>query len=144
MKEERFLFWIKYLKVISILFAAMSVMWAVLGSFDPFGIYDQAFAMTYWNTDQLPTDAVLTKKVLLAPLGATSAGFFILQWFIAKHAFAKKQLWGYQAIVFAFLFWFLLDSVMCLYNGAYFNILIANIPALLLMIPIFFTRKYFI
>lgn len=143
MAKERFSFWVKYLKVTSIFFAIMSSMWAIIGAFDPFGIYDQAFATTYWNRDVLPADAELAKKILLAPLGATSAGFFIFQWFIAKHAYAKKQLWAYNAIVSAFLFWFLLDSMMCLINGAYFNIVIANIPALLAMIPIFFTRKYF-
>ncbi len=143
MAKERFSFWVKYLKAISIFFALMSTMWAILGSFDPLGIYDQAFAENYWNTNILPADAALTKKVLLAPLGATSAGFFILQWFIAKYAYAEKQLWGFNAIVSAFLLWFFLDTVMCLFNGAYFNIIIANIPALLTMIPIFFTRKYF-
>ena len=32
--------WIKYLKVISLFMAGLGVLWAVLGSFDPLGIYD--------------------------------------------------------------------------------------------------------
>jgi len=118
-------------------------MWALIGSFDPFGIYDQAYATSFWNTEQLPPDAQIATQFLLGPLGATSASYFILQYFIAKHAYANKQLWGYQAILFAFFFWFILDTSVSFYHKAYFNILIANLPALLAMLPIVFTRKYF-
>jgi len=143
MKDKQFTFWVNYLKAISLFFAFLGVLWALLGSFDPFGIYDQAFATAFWQTDQLPTDAQKATQFLLGPFGATSAGYFILQYFIAKHAYAEKQLWGYQAILVAFFFWFILDTSMCIYHKAYFNILLANIPALLAMLPIVFTKKYF-
>lgn len=141
--EAQFLFWIKYLKFTSIFFALMGTMWAVLGSFDPIGFYDSYFAKVFWNLESLPPDAELTKSFLLGPFGATSAGYFILQYFIAKNAYAKKELWGYQAIIYAFSFWFILDTAMSWYHGAYFNIMIANIPCLFAMLPIFFTKKYF-
>ncbi|MEM1123496.1 MAG: hypothetical protein AAGJ18_23865, partial [Bacteroidota bacterium] len=116
---------------------------AIVGSFDPFGFYDYYFSQTFWQTDTLPKDAKIATQFILGPFGATSAGYFILQYFIAKNAYAKKELWGYHAIVYAFLLWFFLDSAMCTYHGGYFNILIANIPALLAMTPIFFTKQYF-
>ncbi len=144
MSDKNFAFWVNYLKIISLFFVFMGVLWAVVSSFDPFGIYDQVFADTFWQAEALPKDAQIATQFLLGPFGATSAGYFILQYFIAKHAFAEKQLWGYQAIVGAFLFWFILDSSMCLYHGGYFNILMANVPALFTMLPIFFTRKYFV
>jgi len=125
-------------------FAFMGVVWAIVGSFDPFGIYDSYFAQTFWGTAILPKDAQIATQFLLVPLGATNAGYFILQYFIAKHAFAKRELWAYQAIVTGFLFWFILDSAMCLFYSGYFNILIANIPTLMAMMPIFFTRRYFV
>jgi len=143
MTDKHFNFWVKYLKGISLFFAFMGVVWAVVGSFDPFGIYDQLFAKTFWQADTLPKDAKIATRFLLGPFGATSAGYFILQYFIAKNAYAKKQLWGYQAIIGAFFFWFILDTAMCLYHGGYFNILMANIPSLLAMLPIVSTRKYF-
>ena len=143
MSDRAFTFWTTYLKVISIFFAIMGVMWAVIGSFDPFGMYDEAFAQTFWNTDTLPTDAQKAFSFILGPFGATSAGYFILQFFIAKYAYAQKEIWGYTAIVVAFLSWFVLDTTMCLLHRGYFNILFANIPAIAAMTPIFFTRKYF-
>ena len=141
--DYEFNFWIKYLKFISLFFALMGVMWAVIGSFDPFGIYDYYFAQSFFGNNELPVDVKKSIQFILVPLGATNAAYFILQYFSAKNAFAKKELWAYQAIVIGFLFWFVLDTVMCIYHQAYFNILIANIPCLLAMLPIFFTKKHF-
>ena len=143
MDDKHFSFWINYLKAISIIFAIVGVMWAVIGSFDPFGIYDEAFANAFWNTHELPDDAKQATRFLLGPFGATSAGYFILQYFIAKYAYAERKIWGYNAILIAFFFWFILDTSMCIYHKGYFNIFMANIPSLIAMFPIIFTRKYF-
>jgi hypothetical protein len=141
--EKRFSFWVAYLKVVSLFFAFLGLMWAVIGSFDPFGVYEKAFAQTYWHRDTLPPDAGQTFRFILGPFGATCAGYFILQYFIALHAYAQRKVWGFNAIVTAFLTWFVLDTTMCLVYKGYFNILLANIPALLAMIPVFITRRYF-
>lgn len=143
MTDKHFNFWVSYLKFVSLFFVAMGVMWAVVGSFDPFDIYDSYFAQAFWGTDTLPNDAKIATRFILGPFGATSAGYFILQYFIAKYAFAKRELWAYNAIMVAFFFWFLLDSAMCIYHKGYFNILIANVTSLIAMMPIVFTRKYF-
>lgn len=143
MEDKHFYFWVNYLKAISILFATMGVMWAIVGSFDPFGIYDKAFANTFWEVDTLPTDAKKATQFILGPFGATSAGYFILQYFIAKYAYAKREMWAYNAILIAFFFWFILDTSMCIYHKGYFNILLANVPSLVAMFPIIFTRKHF-
>ena len=141
--KDNFSFWLNYLKIISIFFAAMGAMWALVGSFDPWGFYDTQFARAFWQTDTLPPDAKRTFSFIIGPFGATSMGYFILQYFIAANAYARREKWGYQAIVVAFLAWFVLDSLMCVWHGAYFNIAMANIPAFIAMLPIFFTRKYF-
>ena len=138
-----FQFWVKYLQVTSLFFAAMGVFWAIAGTFDPLGIWDAQLARTFFNQDQLPLEVAQTKAFILGPFGATAAGYFILQFSIAKYAYAQRQLWAYQAIVVGFSVWFILDSIMSAAHGAYFNILLANIPSLLLMLPIFFTRPYF-
>jgi hypothetical protein len=142
--ERRFRFWVIYLKGVSLFFAFLGLLWAVTGSFDPLSIYEKAFAQTFWNRDTLPPDAKQAFRFILGPFGATSAGYFMLQYFIAVHAYARRQWWGFKAIVVAFLTWFVLDTTMCLVHKGYFNILLANVPALLAMIPVFFTRRYFV
>lgn len=139
----RFSFWVTYLKYASLFFAAMGVMWAILGSFDPFGIWDGFMAQVFYGRETIPDDVMRAKKFILGPFGATSAGYFILQYFIASNGYAKREPWAYQAIIFAFTFWFVLDTAVSAYHGAYFNILLANIPSLIAMLPIYFTKKYF-
>lgn len=134
--------WIAYFKFVSLFFAALSLVWIVIGSFDPFGLYDKAFARSLWYTDTLPPDAQIAFRFLLGPLGATNSGFFMLQYFVVKHALAQRQRWSYRAIITAFLSWFLLDTGSCLYLEAYFNILLVNLPALLTMVPMVWMRKY--
>ena len=135
--------YIKYLKNASLLLVVFSCFWAIYGSFDPFGIYDHAFANAFWNNDQLSEDVIRTKRFLLGPLGATSAAYFLLQFFIVKHALAKKEIWAYEALCYGFILWFLIDSLVCLYHGALFNVLLANLPCLILMLPLFFMKKHF-
>lgn len=125
-------------------FTLMGISWAIVGSFDPLGFYDQWMAQVFYGQDQLPTDVQKAVKFILAPFGATSAGYFVLQYFIAANAFAKKEKWAYTAIFGAFMFWFCLDTALSAYHGAYFNIILANIPALLVTLPVMiFSRKYF-
>lgn len=122
----------------------MGIFWSISGSFDPLGIYDSQFAQSFWGTPILPEDAARAKSFLLGPFGATSAAYFMLQYFIVKHAYAQQLKWGYQAIMMGFFFWFFLDTFVCIYHQAYFNILLANIPCLIMMLPLVFTRKYFV
>jgi hypothetical protein len=138
-----FEFWVKYLKVVSLFFAVLGLWWAYSGTFDPFGIYDYYFAKTFWNLEQLPSDVDLAKRFILGPFGATSAGYFMIQYFVIKHAFAKKEIWAYYAIVYGFLIWCFNDCAITVYHGAYFNLVLANLPSVLLMSPIFFLKKYF-
>jgi hypothetical protein len=62
----------------------MGVLWSVIGSFDPFGLYDKAFADAFWNAETLPSDARKVYGFILGPFGATSAGYFVLQYLYSK------------------------------------------------------------
>lgn len=143
MRKVNFNFWVSYLKVVSLFFAAMGIMWILVGSFDPFGLYDREFAKAFWQRENLPQDAKIAFQFILGPFGSTTTGYFILQFFIAKNAYASRQLWGYNAILVAFFVWFFTDTLFSMYKGAYFNIMFANIPSLLAMLPIVFTKKFF-
>lgn len=141
---NNFNFWVNYLKIVSLVFVGMGIMWAFLGSFDPFGIYDSQMAKAFFGQDQLPADVAQATQFLLGPFGMTSAGYFILQYFIVVNAFAKREKWAYQAIVIAFFVWFCFDTIISWSHGAYFNILMANVPTLVAMLPpLLATKKAF-
>lgn len=139
----KFEFWVKYLKFVSLFFVFLGLFWAYTGTFDPLGIYDYYFAKAFWGLEELPADVEKTKRFILGILGATSSGYFMIQYFVAKYAYANRELWAYNAIIAGFLIWFVNDCMMSTYHGAYFNLIMANFPAFLMMAPILFTKKYF-
>ena len=143
MSPEKFRRWIIYFKGTSIFFACISLLWIFTGSFDPFGIYDQAFARQFWGSEALPVDAGRAFRFILGPFGATTAAYFIMQYLIIHFCFPARLRWSYYAVVVPFLFWFSVDTGFCAFHRAYFNILFANVPALVGMSPLFFLRKYF-
>lgn len=133
----------KYLRVASLFFSFAGIYWAVSGQFDPFGLYKSAFLEQFLGLESIQKEVDLTFTFLLGPLGATCAGYFLMQYFIATYAYSKKEKWAYFAIVIPFTVWFTIDTIMCLYLGAYFNIYFANLPALAAMLPIYFTYRNF-
>lgn len=143
MDDSKFNFVVSYLKLISLFFALMGGFWAITGMFDPFGFYEREMAQSFWQTETLPENAETTFRFLLGPLGATCTGYFLMQFFLAKHAFARREMWGYIAVVGPFLTWFFLDTIICMIHKAYFNIYLANVPALLAMLPVFYSHRYF-
>lgn len=103
---------IRLLSIASIVFAVQIASWVVIGSLDPWGWYDSMLA------------AVL--------LGATSAGFFVLFHMIVRHALSRGEQWAWRALTGALCVWFVLDSGMSAWLGAWFNIWLVNLPCLLI------------
>lgn len=128
-------FWIHYLRAVSVVFFAQSCFWAMAGAFDPFGIYEREMAAAFFASDALPAPAERTFRFLLAPFGATSAAYFLLQLALVHWPLARGERWAWGAVFGAFAFWFLLDTPLSLAHGALFNVLLANLPALALMLP---------
>lgn len=140
---KSFSFWCKYLQAISLFFMLMGLLWMLIGSFDPFGIYDQKLAQHFFNVDELPDDAAKTFAFALGPFGATAAGYFLMQYFIIRFGFPTKQMWTFNAVLAALTLWFVSDTIFSMYHGAYFNVAMANVSTIVFMSPLFFLRKHF-
>lgn len=132
---DRFAFWTGYLRVVSALFALQGAYWAATGTFAPGDLYEARMARALFGTPALPAEAERTFRFLLAPLGATSAGYFLLQLTLVHHGIARRQRWAWNAVAAAFAAWFVLDTGFCLARGAAFNVWLANLPALALTAP---------
>lgn len=126
-------FWRRWVVAASIVFAVQSVAWILIGSFDPFGIYDGLLASALLTESDLPSDARKIYQFMLVLLGATSAGFFVLFAFVARHAVQHCEAWARKAMIAALLTWFILDSGFSLAVGAAFNVFLVNIPCLLIL-----------
>jgi hypothetical protein len=77
-------------------------------------------------------------------LGATIACCYILTAFIAYYPFKKKEIWARNAILVAFGVWAMLDSLVCIRYGVYFQVYFINMFSIIIKaLPIIFTWKDF-
>ena len=136
-------FWSKYFKVVSSFMVIIGLFWVVAGVFDPLGIYEKLFANHFWQTDTPPEAAQTTFRFLMIPFGATLSGYFVMQYLMIHFGFPAKLKWVWTTLVAGILTWFCTDTLFCLIEGAYFNIALANVSTIILMVPLFFIKKYF-
>lgn len=141
----RFRFWWRCLLLLSALFAVQAASWMFLGSFDPLGFYEGYMARAFWGADALPPDADLAFAFTLVPFGATTAAYFVLVFLIVHQAFPRRERWAYGTVVGATLVWFVLDTSLSIWHGAWFNVWIVNLPCITaLAIPLLGLRPYFV
>lgn len=140
----RFAFWRNWLLIASGLFTIQSITWLFFGSFDPFGLYTGLMAQSFWDTSTLTPEAQKTFAFAVVPLGATTAGYFLMVHFLVRYGFPRRERWAYRAVVAALLLWFVLDTSFSLWHGAWFNVLIVNLPCVVIMgIPLLGLRRAF-
>jgi len=143
-RTSRNQFWNRWLFIVSVLLAVQGASWVVMGTFDPFGFYDSLAAPVLLGTEDFSPEARTTFRYAVALLGATDAAFFVLFAFIAKIPFAAGERWAHVALTAGILTWFTIDSAYSLWAGAVFNLVIVNIPCLLLIgIPLVATARKF-
>lgn len=92
----------------------------------------------------LSGEAEAFRSFLFGPLGGTIAGFYILQLFILWNAFDRKEGWAWWAIAAGTVVWFTVDSGRSVQHGAWFNVFLVNLPALVTVgLPLAMTYSYF-
>ena len=142
--QRAFAFWTRFLLVASALFAAQAASWIVIGSFDPFGLYKGLLAHALFGGDGLSPEARTTFRFGVGLLGATTAAFFVLVFLIVRHAFSRREPWSHRAVVAGVAVWFVLDSGFSLAVGAVFNVVLVNVPCLIILaIPLLATAREF-
>lgn len=141
---KSFLFWQRWLFYSSILFALFGIVFAVYGNNPLFLPYNKALAHVFGFGENIPADVEPFRAFIWGPLGATIACCYILLTFVAWFPFQKKERWARNAIMVAFGIWVVLDSSVCIYYGAYFQVYIINAFSILQKaLPIIFTWKEF-
>lgn len=132
-----------WLLVDCVLFAIMGLILAVNPESKLFSNWVKSY-IEHFNT----TEAA-QRQFLAAPLGGTIFGFYVLSFFVVLGPLRQSQRWAWLALAIAFFGWFIVDSSMSAYHGAWFNIkqinsvslLIQGIPLLLVFPPIFQTDR---
>lgn len=140
---NRFIFWRNWLLGVSMLSTLMGVVIALFPNSFIFDLHTSAIAETYFQ-GAMSENAADMRTFLFAPLGGTIAGYFLLQTFIVWIPFSRRQPWAWHAVLWSMLLWFVIDSGLSIYHGAWFNVWMINIWTLLLTgVSLTMTHNYF-
>ncbi|MDO9000849.1 MAG: hypothetical protein Q7W45_13860 [Bacteroidota bacterium] len=143
-KDNQFLFWQRWLFYSSLIFALAGIAFAFLGNNLFFLPYEKMVANSLWHSSEFPPEADVFRAFVYLPFGGTIACCYILLAFIAWYPFKEKKVWARNAIIIAFSFWVIIDSLGCLYFKVYQQIYIINAFSIMVKaLPIVFTWKDF-
>lgn len=143
-REPGFERWTRVLVVLSAVLSVQGLSWMVIGSFEPFGVYDRHMAQALFGAEALSEDAARAFAFALVPFGATDAAYFALAGAVIHHAFPRREAWAYRAVVGSFGLWFAADTVGSLLVGAAFNVLWVNLPCVVIFgVPLWIVRSGF-
>lgn len=131
-----FRFWHRWLLVVSYLFLAQGLFVALWPGSVLLAPHTDATGRVFFG-GALPAEAEALRVFLFAPLGATIAGFYLLQVFIVHGPFRRREAWAWHAVLWATLLWFVVDSALSAARGALFNVWMINVwPLLLVGLPL--------
>ena len=138
-----FRFWYRWLLVVSVASTVLGIMIALLADTVLFAPYTSAMETVFFDGAMSESTNEM-RTFLFAPLGATIAGYFLLQTMIVWGPFRRREPWAWHAVFWALLIWFVPDSLLSIYHGAFFNVWMVNLWTLFLVgLPLLMTRRAF-
>ncbi len=144
MQDKKFNFWLQWLIVANVIIIIMGFMVAFFGDSFLFYFHNEATKEVFFEGNEIQGSTLHYKKFLYGIIGGTMVGFQVLMLFIVHYPFRKKEVWAYRALWAGLLSWFVIDTSLSTFHGAYHNVYLINLFALLLMgLPLVMTRKYF-
>ena len=144
MSDKEFNFWQKWLIYANVMTIAVGILVAFAGNSFVFELHNHYTKEVFFEANELRPDVVRLKNWLFGIIGGTIVGFHTLMIMIAENAFKKKEPWAYRAMWFGLLSWFCIDSGISVYYGAFHNVIIINIVALVAIgLPLAMTREVF-
>ena len=141
---NQFNFWQKILQVASLVMVLMGVFIALFNQSSIFNyIFNNPINATFWSSDNFPSNIVQFRSWVYGVLGATISGWGIFIAFIVHYPFKEKQKWSWYCIAIGIIVWFIIDTSISAYFSVYFNVVFNTILFLSIVVPLFFTKKYF-
>ncbi|SEI81501.1 hypothetical protein SAMN05192553_101396 [Cyclobacterium xiamenense] len=143
-REQRFVFWQKWLTYANLLIIAVGLLVAFAGNSIFFAQHNAFSRQVFFEGEPFSREALVFKNWLFGIIGGSIVGFHTLMLLISENAFKKKEPWAYRAIWYGIASWFLIDSGVSFYYGAIYNVLLINLVALFLIgLPLLMTRAEF-
>ena len=138
-----FKFWQKWLLAVCGIIIVFGLVIALLSWSPLFTIFNSLVNGVFWpgtGPDQSSQQFILWAYGML---GATMAGWGVTFAFIVNGPFGKQEKWSRDAIAAGVIVWFVIDTLMSVYTGAYFNIGVNVLVLILAGLPLVMTIKEF-
>ena len=144
MNEKSFLFWQKWLTWANVITIVVGLLVAFAGNSIFFELHNSQTEGLFFDGADFDGKLLEFNNWLFGIIGGTIVGFHVLMVMISEFAFKQKQKWAYAAMWLGLLSWFIIDSSISIYYGAWHNLFIINLVALALIgIPLLATRTAF-
>jgi hypothetical protein len=138
-----FTFWHRWLLGISILNILIGLAIAFFPNSFLFAAHTAAIEDTFFQGG-LSAEAADLRTFLFGIIGGTLAGYFVLQTWIVRVPFSRREPWAWHAVTWALVLWFVVDTAMSIAHGAVFNVWMINVgSALLIGLPLVMTYRDF-
>ncbi len=133
MSERTFEFWRKWLVWANVLTAGVGLLVAFAGNSIFFDLHNAGTREVFFGGAPFSPEVLRFKNWLFGIIGGTIVGFHVLMIFIAEYPFRARARWAYGAMWAGLLSWFCIDSAVTTFYGAYHNLYLINIVALVLI-----------
>lgn len=135
--------WQKWLCMLGVVFVIFGLYMALLSWSPLFAPFGWLVNGTFWQ-GQAPGAATQQFGLwVYGMLGGAMIWMGTMIYYLAKYPFARKEKWSSDCLLLGMAGWFVVDTLMSAYTGAYFNVAF-NVAALCLVaVPLVVTRKEF-
>jgi len=113
----------------------MGLCLAIFSKTSAFDIMNNAIDKVFFD-HIIPAKYVVFRTWIYAVLGSTVAGWGTFIYFISAKALSTDQKWGWNALFFASLVWYIPDTFFSFKMGVFVNVWLNSILLMLLTIPL--------
>jgi hypothetical protein len=142
---DRFIFWQRWLFAIALIIIIYGLGLAFFGQTEFFNIIlNNQINTAFWGTAQISKEVILYQRFVYGVVGTTAAGWGILIAFVTHYAFLRKEKWAWTGLAVGLTIWFLTDTLISIYYGAYSNAGMNILLFICTALPLIFTKREFI
>jgi|GEM_PF-238335 hypothetical protein len=138
-----FEFWQRWLFTIGLVIVVFGVLMVCLSGTPLFNVFNNQINPAFWGSDPPSVSIQRFQQWVYGVWGATIAGWGVTISFVAKHAFKTQEPWSWRSLVTSILAWFVLDTLVSVVLGVYFNVVFNTVLLILVGLPIAFTSGTF-